>query len=71
MKGSRYTWKLALRQLMMELGFNTCSDDGDVWIRVAVNNSDIGATTDAGLPEGERYHEYIRIYVDNFMLSSH
>ena len=56
---------------MMELGFNTCSDDGDVWIRVAVNNSDIGATTDAGLPEGERYHEYIRIYVDNFMLSSH
>ena len=69
MKGSRSAWELELRKLMREIGLNPCRANGYVWMRVAVNTSDLGATDDSGLPAVERYYEYILMHVDNFMIA--
>ena len=44
--------------------------DGYVWMVVAVDTSELGATSNDGLPTGERYYEYILIHVDDLRVDS-
>ena len=50
MKGARYAWASSLRKLMRYLGFTLCRDGEVVWMKVAVDTLDIGATTDDEMP---------------------
>ena len=47
----------SLIKLMRGLGFNTCRNDGNMWMRVAVDTSYLGATTDDGMSAGECYYQ--------------
>ena len=47
------SWASEHRKMMIDLGSNTCISDGDVWMRVSVDTSELGETTDYGLPAGE------------------
>ena len=40
-------------------------------MRVDVDKSELGATTDYGLPVDEQYYKYVLIHVDNLMVESH
>ena len=55
---------------MRDLGFTLCRAYGNVWMRVAVNTSDLGATADDGMPAGESYYEYLLLNVDRIMVDS-
>ena len=53
MKGSGSAWVSSLRKNMIDLGFTPCRDDGDVWMRVSVDTSELVSTTHYGLPVSE------------------
>ena len=42
--------------MMKYMGFNTCRSDGDMWMRLAVDTSELGEMANDGLPKGERYY---------------
>ena len=55
---------------MVEIRFNPCISDGDEWIRVAVDTSELVATTADELPVGENYYNYFLIHIDNLVVAS-
>ena len=68
LKGVVSEWASALRRLMRYLGFTACGAYRDVYIIVAVYTLDFGSIINDGLPTGERYYEYILIYLDKLMV---
>ena len=48
-----------LRDCMDHLGFTSCRADPDVWMRAATK------------PNGEKYFEYVILYVDDCLVISH
>ena len=57
MKCDGYACVSSLIKLMRGLGFNTCRNDRNMWMRVAVDTSYLGSTTDDGMSAGECYYQ--------------
>ena len=55
---------------MRYIGLTPFRYDGDMWMRMEFDTSNLGSKTDDGLPEGERYYKYIIIHVDYIMVAS-
>ena len=69
LEGDGYAWASALSQMMRDMGFTLCRANGYLWTRLDVDTSDIEATTNDGIPSGERYYEYFLIHMYNLMVA--
>ena len=59
LKSSGAAFRKHLAQRLNDIGFKSLITDPDVWMRPATN------------PDGERYYEYILVYVDDILCISH
>ena len=76
LKRSGIAWSESICQIMIDLGFQPFVGDDDVWIRSAVDTSEINYSDfplniySKNLPAGERYWEYVFIRYEYFLVSS-
>jgi len=59
LKSSGAAWRAHFAATLKTLGFTSCLADPDVWYRAATK------------PTGEKYYEYILVYVDDVLTLSH
>ena len=70
-KGRGISLGIRSQKKIKYLGFNLYKYYKDLWMRKAVDTSNIGATTEDSLPPGEFYYEYILIHADDLMVARH
>lgn len=58
LRSSGKCWRETLAQSLREAGFSSCKADNDVWMRAAIK------------PDGEKYYEYVLVYVDDILAIS-
>jgi len=59
LKSSGAAWHAMLSQSMMDLNYQRCKADYDIWLRPATK------------PDDYTYYEYVLIFVDNILIVSH
>jgi Reverse transcriptase (RNA-dependent DNA polymerase) len=59
LRSSGARWREQMASTLRDLGFSSCKADADVWMR------------ESHKPSGERYWEYILMYVDDILCVSH